>query len=89
MGAWCALTELMSLSASSLDAVGLAGEAAGGEMVADTALGLAVAHLDPDRLSCPNVHRILALGIPCQIEDVRDSFAHIEHAQGSLPSCSI
>lgn len=93
MGAYCALTEGTSLSANSLDAAGRAEEtaaAAAEDMVADTALGLAVARLDLDRLSCPNVHHILALGNPHQLEDVRSSFTKpFKIVQGSLPSCSM
>lgn len=76
----------MSLSANSLDAAGRAEEAAAAEdMVADMALGLAVARLDLDRLSCPNVHHILALRGPCQLEDVRGRFTRtIQKCTGQL-----
>ena len=94
MGAYCALIEETSLSANSLDAAGraeVAAAAAAEEMVADTALGLAVARLDLDRLSCPNVRHILALGDPHQLDDVRSRFTKSfrKVQQGSLPSCSM
>lgn len=79
----------MSLAANSWDAAGLAGEVAAGEMVADMALGLAVAHLDLDRLSCPNGHRILALGVHVRRRTSGASPKLNRIAQGSLPSCSM
>lgn len=80
----------MSLSANSLDAAGLAEAAAGGKMVADMALGLAVAHLGPDRLSCPNAHHILALGIHVSLRMFGTASPKPNtYAQGGLPSCSI
>lgn len=80
----------MSLSASSSDAAGLVGEAAGGEMAADTALDLAVVRLDPDRLACPNVHHIPALESHVRFGMSR-TFSSKPNTSvwGSLPSCSI
>lgn len=88
-GAYCALNEEMSLSANSLDAAGLAEEAAAaaaaGKMVADTTLGLALARWDLDRLSCPNVHHILALRGPCQLEDAWGRFTQtVQKCAGQL-----
>lgn len=80
----------MCLSAKSLGAAGLAGEAAGGGMVADMALGLVVVHSDPDRLACPNVHHILALGfhVSSRISGAVSPKSNAS-AQCNLPSCSI